>query len=107
MAILIWGRVNRILVSGAKATGDFVSNINVVNKISKNFKEPFLKNQNHYMEFAQMAQNINGKLTTGYDREIESYFKDELVLFLFEGKPKDQAIADFRTKVEYNLLRGK
>jgi len=91
----------------AKSTGDVVCNINVVNKISGSFKEPFLKNQNHYIEFAQMAQNVNGKLTTGYDGEIQNYFNEELSAFLWEGKSKNQALADFRAKVEYNLLRGK
>jgi multiple sugar transport system substrate-binding protein len=91
----------------AKATGDMVSNINVVNKISGNFKEPFLKNQNHYIEFAKLAQNVNGKLTTGYDDYILRYFQEELNAFFWEGKSKSQALSDFRAKVEYNLLRGK
>jgi len=91
----------------AKATGDLVSNINVVNKISGSFKEPFLKNQNHYIEFANLAQNVNGKLTTGYDDYIKRYFEEEFNAFLWERKPKNQALADFRAKVEYNLLRGK
>jgi len=98
---------DNFLEGWAKATGDLVSNINVVNKISGSFKEPFLKNQNHYIEFAQMAQNVNGKLTTGYDGDIQSYFYEELNAFLWEGKPKNKALADFRAKVEYNLLRGK
>jgi multiple sugar transport system substrate-binding protein len=98
---------DNFLEGWAKATGDFVSNNNVVNKISGSFKEPFLKNQNHYIEFAQMAQNVNGKLTTGYDDYILRYFQEELNAFLWEGKSKSQALADFRAKVEYNLLRGK
>jgi len=98
---------DNFLEGWAKATGDLVGNINVVNKISGDFNEPFLKKQNHYIEFAQMAQNVNGKLTTGYDGDIQSYFNEELSAFLWEGKSKSQALADFRTKVEYNLLRGK
>ncbi|WP_461255007.1 extracellular solute-binding protein [Treponema sp. R80B11-R83G3] len=98
---------DNFLEGWAKTTGDLVCDINVVNNISGDFKEPFLKNQNHYIEFAQMAQNVNGKLTTGYDGDIQSYFNEELNAFLWEKKPKTKALADFRAKVEYNLLRGK
>ncbi|MDR1869646.1 MAG: extracellular solute-binding protein [Treponema sp.] len=98
---------DQFLEAYAKATGDLVSNINVVNKISNNFKESFLKNQNHYMEFSQLAQKVNGKLTTGYDERVKHYFSEELSAFMFGGKSKEKALADFRANVEYNLLRGK
>lgn len=91
----------------AKATGDLVSNLNVVNKISKNFKEPFLKKQNHYAEFAELAKKVDGRLLTGYDNDIEGFFNEEVSNFLYNGKSKQQALDDFRAKVEYNLLRGK
>jgi len=98
---------DNFLEGWAKATGDLVCNMNVVNKISGDFNEPFLKKQNHYIEFARMAQNVNGKLTTGYDGDIQNYFNEELTAFVWHGKSKSQALTDFRTKVEYNLLRGK
>ena len=98
---------DKFLEAYAKATGDLVSNINVVNRISNNFRERFLKNQNHYMEFAQLAQEVNGRLTTAYDERVNHYFFEELSAFMWDGKPKDKALADFRANVEYNLLRGK
>jgi ABC-type glycerol-3-phosphate transport system substrate-binding protein len=87
----------------AKDSGDLVSNIVVVNKIKKNYKEPFLKNQNHYAEFADMAQNVNGKLIQGTDQVIEDIFQKTVMPYTWGEKSKEQAIADFRAQVKAQL----
>ncbi|MDR2922146.1 MAG: extracellular solute-binding protein [Treponema sp.] len=87
----------------AKATGDLVSNTVVVNKIKKNFKEPFLKNQNHYAEFADMAQNVNGRLIQGTDQIIEEIFNKEVLPYTWGEKSKEQALDDFKAQVKAQL----
>jgi len=75
----------------------------VVNKIKKTFKEPFLRNQNHYAEFAEMAQAVNGKLLQGTDMEIETIFNDTVLPYTWGEKTKDRALADFRAQVKIQL----
>lgn len=83
----------------AKDTGDLVSNNNVVNKIKDTYSEPFLKGQNHYAEFAAMANNVDGKLTQGTDQAIEGIWAEAVTAYVNGEKSKDQAIADFKDQV--------
>jgi len=87
----------------AKASGDLVSNTVVVNKIKNSYKEPFLGRQNHYAEFADMAQNVNGKLIQGTDQAIQDIFDKEVLPYTWGEKSKEQALADFRTQVKAKL----
>jgi len=87
----------------AKATGDLVSNTVVVNKIKNNFKEPYLKNQNHYAAFADMAQTVNGKLIQGTDQIMESIFMETALPYTWGEKTKEQAIEDFKARVKSQL----
>jgi ABC-type glycerol-3-phosphate transport system substrate-binding protein len=89
----------------ALASGDMVSNLNVVNKIKNNYSEPFLGGQNHYSEFADMAKTINGKLVQGTDQAVEALFQEEVTAFVNGEKSKAQALADFRRQVESTILR--
>jgi ABC-type glycerol-3-phosphate transport system substrate-binding protein len=84
----------------ARDKGDMVSNLAVVNKIKDNFSEPFLGGQNHYAEFAEMAKNVDGKLSQANDNPIEGYFNEVVVAVVNGEKTKAQALADFRAIVE-------
>jgi len=87
----------------AKDTGDLVSNNNVVNKIKDTYSEPFLGGQNHYAEFAAMANNVDGKLTQGTDQAIEAIWGDAVGSYVNGEKSKEQAIADFKEQVKVTL----
>ena len=87
----------------AKDTGDLVSNNNVVNKIKDTYSEPFLSGQNHYAEFAAMANNVDGKLTQGTDQAIEGLWAESVTAYVNGEKTKDQAIADFKDQVSVTL----
>jgi len=84
----------------ARASGDMVSNTVVVNRIKDSFSEPFLGGQNHYAEFARMALGVNGKLTQGYDDEIQALFQEAMEAFTNGEKTRAQVIADFRAQVQ-------
>jgi len=86
-----------------KESGDFVNNTVVINKVKKNYKEPFLGNQNHYAEFSKMTQNVNEKLIQGTDCIIRSIFTEELMPYVWGRKSKKQALNDFRTQVNVQL----
>lgn len=83
-------------VSGS---GDFVSSMNVVNKIKDTFSEPFLGGQNHYAQFATMIDSINGATMTGSDQEIDAFWQNNMALYLTGEKTKDEAIATFKSDV--------
>jgi len=96
---------NAFLEKHAKASGDLVSNTVVVNKIKKSFKEPFLGGQNHYAEFADMAQNVNGKLTQGTDRAIRIIMEEILwdLPLKWGERTKEQVLTTFRARVKARL----
>ncbi|MDR0785996.1 MAG: ABC transporter substrate-binding protein [Treponema sp.] len=87
----------------ARESGDVVSNLNVINKIKDNFSEPFLGGQNHYAEFAEMAMNVDGRLTQGTDQVIEGIFSEAVTAYVLGEKTKEQAIADWRDAVSAQL----
>lgn len=89
----------KFLTKWAKDTGDLVSNIKVINAIKDTYKEPFLGNQNHYAAFAAMAKNVNAKVLSGYDQEIESIFQEQLNAFVNGEKDKATAIKDLKAAV--------
>lgn len=91
------------LEAWAKDTGDVVSNINVMNKIKDTYTEPFLGGQNHYAEFAKMAQTVDGKLTQGTDQAVEGLFGEAVTAYMNGEKTKDQAIEDFKSQVSAQL----
>ena len=91
------------LEAWARDKGDMVSNLNVVNKIKDNFSEPFLGGQNHYAEFAEIAKNVNGKLTQGTDDFIQAVFQEQVSAFVYCEKTKRQALNDFRALIQAQL----
>ena len=92
-----------LLEGWAKQTGDFVSNMRVVDKIKGSYSEPFLGGQNHYAEFAEMAKNVNGRLLQGTDQAVEGFWHEAVTAFVNGEKTKAQALADFRAQTESAL----
>jgi ABC-type glycerol-3-phosphate transport system substrate-binding protein len=91
------------LTAWARDKGDFVSNMNVVNRIAGTVSEPFLGGQNHYAAFAQMALLVDGKLSQGTNQAIEGLFGEATTAFVNGEKSRDDAIADFRRQVQAQL----
>jgi len=91
------------LEAWARDTGDVVSNLDVMNRIKDNFSEPFLGGQNHYAAFVEMAMNVDGRLVQGTDQAIDGLFLEALTAFVEGEKTKAEALADFRTQVEFQL----
>jgi len=84
-------------------TGDMVTNTAVINKIKNRFSEPFLKGQNHYAEFSEVAKNVDGRLVQGTDMVINDLWHDAASAFANGEKTKAQALADFRRQVTAEL----
>lgn len=97
------GTDDGFLEQWAKDTGDMVSNNNVVNKIKDTYTEPFLAGQNHYAEFAKMANGVDGKLTQGTDQAIEGFFGEATGAYVNGEMSLDDAIADFTRHVSEEL----
>jgi ABC-type glycerol-3-phosphate transport system substrate-binding protein len=87
----------------ARDTGDVVSNIVVQERIRGNYRERFLGNQNHYMLLSEISRNINGRLLQANDLYINERFIQALNDYLYAGKTKQQALADFRRDVTTQL----
>ena len=87
-------------------TGDVISNKKVVAEIKDTFSEPYLAGQNHYAEFASMADNVNGKLTQGTDQAIESLFGEATTAYVNGEKSKAQALQEFKDQVSAQLSIG-
>jgi AraC-like DNA-binding protein/ABC-type glycerol-3-phosphate transport system substrate-binding protein len=87
----------------ARETGDMVSNTVVINKLMKDFKEPFLGNQNHYAEFARLAQNVKCNLVQRTDLVINKIFFKEVMPCVPGEKSRKQALYDFRAQAEAKL----
>jgi ABC-type glycerol-3-phosphate transport system substrate-binding protein len=94
---------NGFLESWAKNYGDLVSSTEVVNKIKDSFSEPYLGGQNHYAAFAEMAKNVNGKLTQKTDSAIEYLFKEAVNAYIEGEKTKERALADFKRQAKDSL----
>lgn len=90
------------LYTYAKASGDFVSNNTVVDKIVAEGGTPndFLGGQDHYSIFATAANLANGSIMTDYDEKINSLWDEKCVQPYIKGeKDLDTAIADFKAGV--------
>ncbi len=90
----------KFLEQWAKDTGDLVSNTAVVNRIKGSYSEAFLGGQNHYAAFADMARNINAKILTGYDQDIEAIFGEQMENFVTGKKNMETTLADFKAAVK-------
>ena len=97
------GTDDSFLERWAKDTGDMVSNNNVINKIKDTYAEPFLAGQNHYAEFAAMANSVDGKLTQGTDQAIEGFFGEATGAYINGERSLEDAVADFAKHVSEEL----
>ena len=97
------GTDDAFLEAWANDTGDVVSNNNVTNKIKDTYTEPFLNGQNHYAEFVEMANHVDGKLCQGTDQAIEGFWGEAVSAFVNGERSKADAIADFKKHVAEEL----
>ena len=91
------------LYSYAKASGDFVSNRSVCERIVQEggTPNPFLGGQDHYKAFIDSASLINGSIVTAYDADINNMFNSHAAVPYSKGeKDMDTAIADFKNEVK-------
>lgn len=87
----------------AKDTGDVVSNNNVINKIKDTYTEPFLGGQNHYAQFAEMANHVDGKLTQGTDQAMEGFWSESVTAYMNGEISKADALKAFKDHVSSEL----
>ncbi|MBP3648991.1 MAG: carbohydrate ABC transporter substrate-binding protein, partial [Clostridia bacterium] len=86
----------------AKASGDFVGNNAVVEKIlaEGGTPNPFLGGQDHYSIFAEAANLANGSIMTDYDEKMNSLWSDLVTTPYSKGEVDlDTAIANFKAEV--------
>jgi len=88
------------LKTWAEETGDVLSNEAVVNEIKDGFTEPFLKGQNHYAAFADMATKVDASILTGSDKDIQDLFTEQLTAYSKGEKERDAAMNDFISSVK-------
>jgi hypothetical protein len=84
----------------AKKTGDFLSNVDVVDSIVGDFSESFLDGQNHYEYFQSQAGIVNGNTITEYDQNINSFFGNRLADYLNGASTYDEMIELFKADVQ-------
>lgn len=83
----------------ARSTGDFVSNMEVLNRIKGDFSDPFLAGQNHYQFFYDQVQQVDVSFIGPWDFQIQNAWGDQVELYVNGQKTMDQAIADFEVAV--------
>ena len=98
-AVKFFGSDPEFLESWAKETGDFVANLDVINKIKDDFSEPFLGGQNHYEYFAKEAEKIDVSYIGPWDFQIQNAFGDQVEVYVAGEKDLDTAIEDFYSAV--------
>ena len=83
----------------AQASGDFVSNENVIADIKDGFSHEFLNGQNHYAVFAELAADIDASKLSGYDLTINNHLGDQMALYANGEKTLEEALTDFKAAV--------
>ena len=81
----------------AKKTGDFVGNMDVVDKIKGDFSEPFLGGQNHYEYFYNEVKKIDVSRVGPWDFQIQNAWGDQVEQYANGEKTKQQAFDGFVT----------
>jgi len=91
-------------VKWAKKSGDFISNLAAIEKLSKD-SEMFSNtvNMNPYEFFGPMISNINGRIFTEYDDQITNAFQDAMLSYLAGNTTEDQMWAQFKEQVKTDL----
>jgi len=83
----------------AKDTGDFVSNLKVVDKIKGDFADPFLGGQNHYEYFYNEVKKIDPSRIGPWDQQIQNAWDDETNLYVNGDKTLEEAFDGFKTAI--------
>ena len=91
------------LTRWATETGGFVSHTGVVENIVDGFSSSFLRGQNHYAIFAEIAAAINGGLAQGTDQIINGFFQEAVTMYANREATMEQALDWFRAAVEAEL----
>ena len=91
-------------VAWAKSSGDFVSNLEAIDTLSKD-KTMLNKtiNQNPYEVFEPMIKDVNGSIMTQYDDTIENNFYYAMMEYLAYNITEDQMWELFKYQVEIDL----
>lgn len=88
----------------ARKTGDFTSNLAVIEKLSKD--ESFvheLIGQNPYEFYLPLLDKINPNLMTRYDGTIEDAFQEAMKSYLAGTLTKDEMLQQFKDKVRSDI----
>jgi ABC-type glycerol-3-phosphate transport system substrate-binding protein len=84
-------------------SGDFVSDMAVVEEIVGDYSREFLGGQNHYAYFYEEAKRLGesgwAERVTGYDEDIQNSFLEALQEYVVGNKSKDEAIEYFKELV--------
>ncbi|MCG8684920.1 MAG: extracellular solute-binding protein [Desulfobacterales bacterium] len=99
-AVKFFGSDPEFLETWAVEKGDFVSNLDVINKIKDDFSEGFLGGQNHYQYFYEEAQKIDVSYIGPWDFQIQNAWGDQIEVYVAGDKDLDAAIEDFYAAVE-------
>lgn len=91
-------------IAWAKQSGDFISNLAAIEKLSTD-EEMISKtvNQNPYEFFGPMIEGINGKIITQYDDQITNAFQTAMLSYLAGNTTEDQMWAQFKDQVRSDL----
>ncbi len=87
------------LTEYAIESGDYVSNLNVVDAIVGDMSRESLGGQNHYAFFKEQAQNIDASNITKYDDEINVMLLSAVGEYVEGLATKEQAIENFKENV--------
>ena len=91
-------------VDFAKSSGDFVSNLEAIDTLSKDdTMVSKTTNQNPYEVFSPMLKDVNGSIMTQYDDVITNNFYDAMLVYLAGEITKDQMWERFKYGVESDL----
>lgn len=83
----------------AEDTGDFVSNVEVIEAIQGDFSEPFLGGQNHYAYFYDQVTQVDVSFVGPWDFQIQNAWGDQVDQYANGQKTLEEAIADFEVAV--------
>ncbi len=86
---------------GANGTKDAVASSVVMKK--SDGKVDMLDGQNMFDVFVPANANANGKTLTQYDEDINLIWRDQVRMYTSGQKTKEEAIADFKQKVQDDL----
>lgn len=73
----------------------------MINKVKNLYREPFLGGQNKFIEYASVADKVDGTTWTAYDWEIDTYWQAETSLYIDGTTTLQDAIDTFKADVQY------